>query len=311
MAGLGALGGGGLFAGKSLAVLGAGLLAGAVGRRRARRDPAPSISAAPGRDRRRRRRGLELVPCPDQGPVIGTIPRDQQVLVTGAVGRRRLAPALLAGARHRARLDEGRPAPARAATSRRCRSPAARRRPPPRRARRPSRRRRRPPTPTPDADADARRRPRRPTRRQPTPDRRSPRRRRRRSRTRRPRSAASGIADDDQLRPGDVLRRPPRRARRSPSRPRTPTGSPSVTLFYRRPGSTTYVQKPMTLSNGRYVATLDTTADKPQDGGRRCCYYVVATDANASPKSDALARVGHARRGRQGLRQHRSRRSRS
>jgi len=82
MTGLGTLGGGGLLAGKSLAVLGAGLLAGAtfggvLVATGAVNPGTPQGGAAPGGGS-----GLELVPCPDQGPVIGTIPRNQQVLVT-------------------------------------------------------------------------------------------------------------------------------------------------------------------------------------------------------------------------------------
>ncbi|HYN48808.1 MAG TPA: hypothetical protein VER83_08065, partial [Candidatus Nanopelagicales bacterium] len=61
-------------------------------------------------------------------------------------------------------------------------------------------------------------------------------------------------------------------------------GIASVTLFFRRPGSTTYAQKPMALSSGRYVATLDTTVDKLSKAGV-LRYYVVARDANAAPKS--------------------------
>lgn len=61
-------------------------------------------------------------------------------------------------------------------------------------------------------------------------------------------------------------------------------GIASVTLFFKRPGTTTYVQKPMQLSNGRYVATLDTTADNIRKAGN-LAYYVVAKDANASPKT--------------------------
>jgi hypothetical protein len=61
-------------------------------------------------------------------------------------------------------------------------------------------------------------------------------------------------------------------------------GLASVTLFFRRPGSTTFVQKPMALSNGRYVATLDTTTDKLSRAGE-VRYYVVAKDANSASKS--------------------------
>jgi hypothetical protein len=61
-------------------------------------------------------------------------------------------------------------------------------------------------------------------------------------------------------------------------------GIASATLFFRRPGSTVFVKKPMTLSKGRYVATLDTTADKLTRAGE-VRYYVVVTDAHSAPKS--------------------------
>jgi hypothetical protein len=62
------------------------------------------------------------------------------------------------------------------------------------------------------------------------------------------------------------------------------SGIAGVTLFFKRPGTTMYVQKPMQLSNGTYVATLDTTADTITTAGS-LLYYVVATDTNASPKT--------------------------
>jgi hypothetical protein len=82
MAGLGALGGGGLLAGQSLAVLGAGLLAGATAGGLLVASGAVAPGAAPREANGGGGPGLELVPCPDTGPVIGTIPRNQQVLVT-------------------------------------------------------------------------------------------------------------------------------------------------------------------------------------------------------------------------------------
>ncbi len=82
MAGLSALGGSGLLAGKSLAVLGAGLLSGAVAGGALVASGTVEFGASAGAGGGATGAGLELVPCPDQGPVLGTIPRDQKVLVT-------------------------------------------------------------------------------------------------------------------------------------------------------------------------------------------------------------------------------------
>ena len=82
MAGLSALGGSGLLAGKSLAVLGAGLLSGAVAGGALVATGTVEFGASAGAGGGATGAGLELVPCPDQGPVLGTIPRDQKVLVT-------------------------------------------------------------------------------------------------------------------------------------------------------------------------------------------------------------------------------------
>ena len=82
MAGLGALGGSGLIAGKSLAVLGAGLLSGAVAGSALVATGTVEFGGSADRPTASAGAGLQLVPCPDQGPVLGSIPRDQQVLVT-------------------------------------------------------------------------------------------------------------------------------------------------------------------------------------------------------------------------------------
>lgn len=80
MAGLGAIGGG-LFAGPSVAALGAGLLAGVVGGT-ALATGSVEFGGAPAGGAAGGGAILELVPCPDQGPVIGRIPQGQEVLVT-------------------------------------------------------------------------------------------------------------------------------------------------------------------------------------------------------------------------------------
>jgi hypothetical protein len=82
MQSLGTLGGGGLFAGKSLAVLGAGLLAGASVA--ADVVSVPSISRAQG-GTTGGGPGLEIVPSPARA---GTIPRSE---AGHALGRRRLS----------------------------------------------------------------------------------------------------------------------------------------------------------------------------------------------------------------------------
>ncbi|MFH0750999.1 MAG: hypothetical protein V2B17_04115 [Chloroflexota bacterium] len=261
MAGLGALGGGGLLAGKSLAVLGAGLLAGALGGGAlvgsgAVHFGAPQDGSASGG------RGLELVPCPDQGPVIGTIPRNQQVLVTAKSadgGWLQLywpAPGI-----ERAWTRAGPLKLERDAAS----LPVARCEAPPTATPRPTVEPTPIPTPTPT-----------PT---PTP---SP------TPTPTPNAApkVSGLKASrttisfDQ---GTYCVTAPKSTTISVAATDA-DGIAGVTLYFRRPGSTTYAQKPMALSNGRYVATLDTTADKLSKAGE-LRYYVVARDANATPKS--------------------------
>ena len=57
-----------------------------------------------------------------------------------------------------------------------------------------------------------------------------------------------------------------------------------MTLFYRPPGAPRYLTKPMLPSGGRYVATLNSTADSLKTAGQ-LSYFVVAKDKNASPKT--------------------------
>ena len=61
-------------------------------------------------------------------------------------------------------------------------------------------------------------------------------------------------------------------------------GLASVTLLWRAPGATSYSQRLMTLSGSTYTATLDTRTDGITQAGT-IRYYVVARDANPNPKS--------------------------
>ena len=285
MAGLGALGSGGLFAGKSLAVLGAGLLAGVVGGSAlvasgtvqfgGKADPASSGA---------RGAGLELVACPDRGPVIGSIPRDQQVLVTArsadggwlqlywpipGIERAwtKAGPLQLRGDAASlpvAACDAPPPPPARptvepTATPFAAATPAAT----------PTAAPTAKPTAAPSAKPTA----------GPTP---SP------SPTPKPNAApqVSGLKAStatvyfDQ---GSYCAT----ARKSVTISVGVTdadGLASVTLLWRKPGAASYSQRPMTLAGGRYTATLDTKADGITKAGT-LRYYVVAKDANRSPKT--------------------------
>jgi len=284
MAGLSALGGGGLFAGQSLAVLGAGLLAGAT----AGGLLVASGAVAPGAAQREANGGggpgLELVPCPDTGPVIGTIPRNQQVLVTAksvdggwlqlywpAPGIERAwtkagpleldgdTAALPVASCEAAATPSPRPTPEPTPSPAAVATPTTEPTPTPSPA----------PTPVPTAS--------------PTPTlAATP------SPTPKPNVApkASGLKASRTTISYD-------RGAYCVSAPKSttisiaatdPDGIASVTLLFRRPGSTTFVQKPMVLSKGRYAATLDTTADKLSRAGD-LRYYVVVRDANATPKS--------------------------
>ncbi len=275
MAGLGALGGGGLLAGKSLAVLGAGLLAGAlgggalVGSGAVHFGPGQGGNGGAGG-------GLQLVPCPDQGPVIGTIPRNQQVLVTAksadggwlqlywpAPGIERAwtraGPLQLEG--DLASLPVARCEAPLPATPRPTVEPTATPEPTP--------------TPTPEPTPS------------PTP-------------TASPTAAANaapkvaGLTVSTQTISYD-------QGAYCASAPKSVTfavsvsdadGLASVNLWYRPPGATKYLAKPMTPSGGKYVATLDTTADNLKTAGE-LRYYVLAKDQNASPETTKLPTSGY------------------
>ncbi len=279
MAGLGTLGGGGLLAGKSLAVLGAGLLAGAlgggalVGSGAVHFGPNQGGNAGAGG-------GLQLVPCPDQGPVIGTIPRNQQVLVTAksadggwlqlywpAPGIERAwtkaGPLQLEG--DLASLPVARCEAPLPATPRPTVEPTATPEPTP--------------TPTPEPTPS------------PTPT---------TAPTASPTAAAnaapkvSGLTISTQTISYD-------QGAYCASAPKSVTfavsvsdadGLASVNLWYRPPGATKYLAKPMTPSGGKYVATLDTTADNLKTAGE-LRYYVLAKDQNASPETTKLPKSGY------------------
>ena len=316
MAGLGSAGGAGLFTGQSLAVLGAGLLAGAivgaglVASGTVDFSGAANGGSAGGAAGGATGAGLEVVPCPNQGPVIGTIPRNQQVLVTARSADGGWLQVLLAGARHRVRVDEGRAAAARRrpelAADRGLRGAAhpdpaahgradgdARPRPPR------HRRRQRPPRPP------ARPRPRRPTA------------------TAHPDRAADAEPDPDaerraQALGGQGLHHDHHRFDQGsycPDARKTVTfsvtasdsdGIASVTLAWRKPGATTFSQRPMTLSGGRYVATLDTNGGRDHEAGKLRLLRRRPATPNATPKTTRSPASGSLVHRRQGLRQHRS-----
>jgi hypothetical protein len=275
MAGLGTLGGGGLFAGKSLAVLGAGLLAGAIGGGALVGSGAVHFGGPQGGNAGAGR-GLELVPCPDQGPVIGTIPQNQRVLVTAKSadgGWLQLywpAPGIeRAWTRAGPLRLEGEAASLPVAS---CEAPPTAT---PRPTVEPTPSAEPTPTPTPGPTPTPEPTPTLSPTPSPTPTPTPP-------PNRAP--AISGLRASratinyDQ---GKYCVTAPKSATIS-VKVTDPDGIASVTLFFKRPGTTTYAQKPMQLSNGTYVATLDTTADGIKSAGK-LAYYVVARDANASP----------------------------
>jgi len=279
MAGLGTLGGGGLFAGKSVAVLGAGLLAGAVGggalvgSGAVHFGPAQGGNAGAGR-------GLQLVPCPEQGPVIGTIPRNQQVLVTAKSadgGWLQLywpAPGIERAWTRAGSLQlEGDLASLPVA---RCEAPP-------------------PATPRPTVEPTATPEPTQSPTPEPTP---SP------TPTAAPTASTTPATNTapkvsaltlstqtvsyDQ---GTYCASAPKSVTFSVS-VSDADGLASVNLWYRPPGATKYLAKPMTLSGGKYVATLDTTADNLKTAGE-LRYYVLAKDQNASPETTKLPKSGY------------------
>ncbi len=292
MAGLGTLGGGGLLAGKSLAVLGAGLLAGAIGGGALVASGAVHFGGAQGAVTGGGR-GLELVPCPDQGPVIGTIPRNQKVLVTGKsadggwlqlywpapgierawtrtgplklesdLGSLRIASCEAPAAATPGPSVEATPVAAVTPTPTPEPTPASTPAPTPTPTPTPAPTPTPPPTPTPT----------------PTPN---------------TAPKVAGLAASRTTISFD-------QGAYCPTAPKGTTisvkasdvdGIAAVTLFYRRPGSSSYAQKPMQLVKGAYVATLDTTADSIKSAGR-LLYYAVAKDANASPKTSRAPASG-------------------
>jgi hypothetical protein len=293
MAGLGAAGGG-LLAGPSLAALGAGLLAGVLGGAGLVASGTVDFSgdrggaAGPAVGA-----GLEVVPCPERGPVIGSIPRDQQVLVTARsadggwlqlhwpvpgveyawtkAGPLRLDgdPATLPVATCEAAPTpsprptvEPTPTPVAIATATPAPSPS--------------------PSPTPTAVATAAPTATASARPTATP-------------TARPNAApvVSAVRASTKTIFSD-------RGSYCPDARKTVTitvtasdddGIAGVTLAWRKPGATTFNQKPMTRSGSRWVATLDTKADGITRAGK-LNYYVIVRDANAVPKTTRSPRSG-------------------
>ena len=285
MAGLGTPGGGGLFAGKSLAALGGGLVAGGVVGATLVLTGIVDLNGtgeAAGTSPAGFGPGLEVVLCPDQRPVVGTIPQGQEVLVTARsadggslqvhwpvpgieYGWTKAGPIELKG--DAATLPVGtcatRPVPTPTPAVTPTPTPSPTPTPTPAVTPTPS------PTPTPTPS---------PT---PTPKPTA-------SPTPKPNVAprVSGLKASRttiSFDRGAYCVTAPKRTTISVAATDA-DGIASVTLYFRRPGSTTYAQKPMILSNGRYVATLDTTADRLSKAGA-VRYYVVARDASAARKS--------------------------
>jgi len=304
MAGLGALGGGGLFAGKSLAVLGGGLLAGALGGTVLVASGTVHVggggttgtpSAGTG--------GLEVVACPGRGPLIGAIPRGQKVLVTGrsadggwlqvlwpvpgiARAWTKAGPLALEGdaASLPVAACDAPPAPTPRPTAEP--TPAPGTTPGPTPAPTPVATPGPTPAPTPTPRQSARPTPTpRPTPR-PTP-----------TPTPRPNTAptltglradATSISYDR----GNFCPTAPKKVTISVAAS-DPDGIASVTLYWRAPGAKAYSSRPMTLVGGRYAATLDTKADGISKAGT-LAYYVVARDRNPAPKTSRLPAAGPA-----------------
>ncbi len=286
MAGLGALGASGLFAGKSLAVLGAGLLTGALTGGALVASGTVQLGGTSGATASGSHPGLELVPCPDQGPVMGVIPQNQKVLVTArsadsgwlqlywpAPGIERAwtraGPLQLQGdvASLPVAACEAAPSPTPRPSDEPTPTPEAT------------------PTPTPTPGAT-------PT---PTP-------------TAMPNAGPrlSGLAPStasvsfDQ---GNYCANDPTSVTFSVSAS-DKDGLAGVTLFYRPPGSASFLSKAMSPSGGKYVATLNTTTDNLKTAGP-LNYYVAAKDHERRPEVGAAPGLGLARDDRKGLQEHR------
>jgi hypothetical protein len=267
MAGLGAIAGGGLFSGPGLAALGAGLLAGVVGggalvaTGTVEFGGTPAGGAAAGAV-------LELVPCPDQGPVVGTIPKGQEVLVTGRSadgGWLQLywpAPGIERAWTKAGPLDlQGDPA---SLPVEECEAPPT---PSPRPTVEPTPSPTASPTPTPSPTPS------------PTPT--AP------PKPTKPKlSSLTASTKTISYDTGDYCPTAPTGVTIS-VRATDPEGIDRVTLHYRAPGASGYLTKPMRASGGRYVATLDTSADGLRSAGT-LNYYVTATDREPEPQRARL-----------------------
>jgi hypothetical protein len=213
---------------------------------------------------------LELVPCPDQGPVIGTIPQGQEVLVTARSadgGWLQLywpAPGIERAWTQAGPLElEGDAADLPVAA---CEAPPA-----------PTARPTVEPTPTPAPTVT-------PT---PTPE-----------VTPTPTPVATATVSKPKLSrltastasisfdQGDYCPNAPTSVTISVAAS-DPEGIAGVTLRYRPPGTSGFLEKQMRLSNGRYVATLDTTTDNLRRAGD-LAYYVVARDRAADQQTSRL-----------------------
>ncbi len=270
MAGLGAVGGGGLFAGPGLAALGAGLLAGVVGGTALVATGTVEFGGAAAGSAGGAGAVLELVPCPDQGPVIGTIPQGQEVLVTARSadgGWLQLywpAPGIERAWTQAGPLElEGEAGSLPVAS---CEAPPT---PTPRPTVEPTPTPEVTPTPTPTPEVT-------PT---PTP---VPTAKVTKPKLSRLAASTASISFDQ----GEYCPNAPTSVTISVAAT-DPEGIASVTLRYRPPGTSGFLEKQMRLSDGRYVATLDTTTDNLRRAGD-LAYYVVARDRAADQQTSRL-----------------------
>ncbi|MBP1706095.1 MAG: hypothetical protein H6Q36_1834 [Chloroflexi bacterium] len=271
----GAAGLGGVLGAKSLAVLAAGLTVGIVG------GSTLVASGAVSFDRDGGATGqsdvvLVVYPCPDQGPPLGKLPRGQQVLVTGrSEGGTWLqiywpAP----GTDQRGWVKGGLEVDGNIKDL-----PIARCDAPPEPTRRP----------TPEPTASPTRSPEPTASPSPTPS---------------PTASASPKPNAGPKVSGLTASRSTISYDTGSYCPSSPTsvaisvsasdhdGVASVTLYFRRPGASAYSTKPMSLSDGKWTATLDTKADGIKTAGT-VRYYVIATDKDASPTSTRSPKSGY------------------
>ena len=285
-----------LVAGNGLLAIAAGLIVGVIGTGTLLATGAVHVgggTAAPAAPAG----GLQLVACPDVGPVIGTIPQGEKVLVTARTADGAWLQIFYPGpAFDRAwtkagplQLEadasglpiascEAPPSPSPAPVARGLRGGRGRRR---------SRARRPPGLAVAVAIAAARRQPepgpaRRPARaRRPTP----------KPTPNLPPAIAAFTASTKALSYDQGAYCPT--ATQSVTftlKASDAGGVASATLYWRKPGASSYTPLPMTLAggsaqNGTWTVTVDTTTNGSWNAGNRLTYYAVALDASAAPRT--------------------------